>query len=236
MMCMKKAVKRILRTTLFLVVAMIGFLLVYSINPGKPLPEMEDAITLDDDVTREEDWDQISYLVEVPIANIVIVPGGKVKAESYSYLAAELANAGYNVTTYKAVLNLSILTGGYPKRFLDDSYDNYIIGHSLGGITASSIASDEDVSGVVLLGSYSITDIRDTNVLVLVGELDSVIDMEAFEENESNLGEYTKVVIEGGNHAQFGWYGKQNKDTDATITTQEQQDKIIEEILLFINS
>jgi Alpha/beta hydrolase family len=35
------------------------------------------------------------------------------------------------------------------------------------------------------------------------------------------------VAIEGGNHAQFGWYGPQSSDGIATISRQEQQKQIV---------
>jgi pimeloyl-ACP methyl ester carboxylesterase len=34
------------------------------------------------------------------------------------------------------------------------------------------------------------------------------------------------VRIEGGNHAQFGWYGKQDRDQDATISHADQQAQV----------
>ena len=36
-----------------------------------------------------------------------------------------------------------------------------------------------------------------------------------------------RVEIAGGNHAQFGWYGKQPGDNDATISKEAQQEQII---------
>jgi hypothetical protein len=44
------------------------------------------------------------------------------------------------------------------------------------------------------------------------------------------------VVIEGGNHAQFGNYGKQKGDPDATISREEQQDKAVEAIKEFLEN
>ena len=35
------------------------------------------------------------------------------------------------------------------------------------------------------------------------------------------------VAIEGGNHAQFGWYGKQSGDNEATIPREAQQAQIV---------
>ena len=42
------------------------------------------------------------------------------------------------------------------------------------------------------------------------------------------------IKIEGGNHAQFGNYGKQKGDIDATITAKEQQNITVEAIIDFI--
>jgi NAD(P)-dependent dehydrogenase (short-subunit alcohol dehydrogenase family) len=38
----------------------------------------------------------------------------------------------------------------------------------------------------------------------------------------------TWVAIQGGNHAQFGWYGDQSGDNPATITREEQQAQIVQ--------
>jgi hypothetical protein len=35
------------------------------------------------------------------------------------------------------------------------------------------------------------------------------------------------VAIQGGNHAQFGWYGAQSGDGIATISREEQQHQIV---------
>ena len=36
------------------------------------------------------------------------------------------------------------------------------------------------------------------------------------------------VPIEGGNHAQFGWYGSQSGDNEATIGREQQQAQIVD--------
>jgi hypothetical protein len=41
--------------------------------------------------------------------------------------------------------------------------------------------------------------------------------------------------ILGGNHGQFGWYGPQSGDGEATIDTKTQQDIIITQIIDFID-
>ena len=48
----------------------------------------------------------------------------------------------------------------------------------------------------------------------------------------SNMTEY---VIDGGNHAQFGYYGKQPGDNAAGITPENQQNQTVTKILEFIS-
>ena len=104
-----KKIKKILLITLasFIGMIIIGFgsFLIYAGNPSKPLDDMYVAIeSLDlSNIEVEDEKDHISYTVSDPINNIVFIPGGKVKAESYEYLAASLAVQGYNVTIVKPV-------------------------------------------------------------------------------------------------------------------------------------
>ena len=48
--------------------------------------------------------------------------------------------------------------------------------------------------------------------------------------------DYTEhvVIIDGGNHAQFGNYGEQKGDPPATISTEDQQDIAVKAIMGFI--
>ncbi|MBQ6921041.1 MAG: hypothetical protein IJQ72_03985 [Bacilli bacterium] len=45
---------------------------------------------------------------------------------------------------------------------------------------------------------------------------------------------YKNQIIEGGNHANFGYYGKQLGDNDATITREEQTNITISAVVDFI--
>ena len=69
---------------------------------------------------------------------------------------------------------------------------------------------------------------EDLNVLSIYGDKDGVIKMKNVEKGREYMpNSYTEVVIEGGNHAQFGRYGKQNGDRNATISEEEQLSKTI---------
>ena len=62
-----------------------------------------------------------------------------------------------------------------------------------------------------------------------------MVGVEKFDETKSLLvadAEY--VVIQGGNHAQFGDYGLQPGDNEAAISRAEQQAQIIEATVKFL--
>lgn len=237
-----RRIKKILKITLIsilsLFIIIVFGLFVYSRGSYKALDQMYQEVDLLDtlEIATINDFDQISFLVENPIKNIVIVPGGKVKPESYMYLAINLAVQGYDVTIVKTVFNLAILTPNYGARFLKEDMDNVVIGHSLGGTVASLFSSKaEEVSDLIFLASYPISVVTDKNVLIITAEFDKVLDLEGIEESRKYLPEdVVEYEILGGNHAQFGWYGLQKGDGVASITTKEQQDIIIVQIIDFI--
>jgi hypothetical protein len=218
---------------------MILGLFIYTRDSYEPLEQMYDEISLLnlEDIEIIDDIDQLSYFVDQPKKNIVIIPGGKVKPESYTYLAIMLALEGYDVTIVKTVFNLAILTPNYGSRFLKDDIDNVVIGHSLGGTVASMFSSEDNrVKDIIFLASYPISDVSDKHVLIITGQYDLVLDQKNISESEALLPEdHVVYEITGGNHAQFGWYGEQKGDGTSTITTKEQQDVIINQIIDFIS-
>lgn len=234
--------RKAIRITVFVILAIFflgfGSLLIYSSNSYEALEEMNETIDLQnyDQVTVTNSEEAIYFIVDNPTANIIFVPGGLVEPDSYSYLAIEIANNGYNVTIAKVAFNLAILTPNKSKDFIDDSLNNYIIGHSLGGVTASIVANQsESISKVILLGSYPIRDISDKDTLIITAEFDIAMNQESFLDSLENVNSNNIIYeISGGNHAQFGWYGAQKGDGTAKIDTLTQQNIIIKEILDFI--
>ncbi len=224
---------------LSLVVLLVLGLFIYTRDSYGPLEAMTEEInTLNlDGIEVIDDLDQISYYVDQPKKNIVIVPGGKVKPESYQYLAVKLALAGYDVTIVKTVFNLAIITPNYGARFLKDGIENVVIGHSLGGTVASMFSHNDDrVSDIIFLASYPISDVSDKNVLLITGQFDTVLDIDDVNQSASLLpDDVIMYEITGGNHAQFGWYGPQYLDGEASIDTKTQQDIIVDQIIDFID-
>ena len=131
---------------------------------------------------------------------------------------------------------MAILNPSIGKEFLSDTIDNVIIGHSLGGVTASSVFSGNDnVEAMIFLGSYPIKDVKDMDVLYLNAEFDLGMDQEALEGSYKFTSDSLNISIEGGNHAQYGWYGPQKGDGTAEMTTLDQQNIVISQILLFLD-
>lgn len=110
-----------------------------------------------------------------------------------------------------------------------------LMGHSLDGVMAAGYLDGHARSwdGLVLLGAYSTADLSDDGVTVLsiTGNSDGVLNRRVAADNEGNLGEGAReLVILGGNHAQFGSYGPQDGDGEASLSPGEQRALTADEV------
>ncbi len=145
----------------------------------------------------------------------IFYPGGKVEHHAYEPLLAELARKGVLCVLVKMPFNLAVLdmnaADGIQEQY--SKIDNwYIGGHSLGGSMAATYLEKnaDDYEGLILLGSYSTSDLSITNlkVLSMYGSEDKVMNREKYDNSKSNLpSDFTEIVIDGGCHAYFGMYG-----------------------------
>lgn len=184
---------------------------------------MKDTITVFDNYTVLDADSEIG---------IIFYPGAKVEETAYLPLLEKLQTAGISCVLIKMPLHLAFLNPDAA----DDVYSSlpavkhwYIAGHSLGGAMASSYASKhlDIIDGVILLGAYVYGDIRDEQALVIYGSEDQIL-------NKEKVTKGTIIILEGGNHAQFGNYGEQKGDGKATITSDEQQTQCVNAIIDFI--
>ena len=172
---------------------------------------------------------------------LIFYPGAKIEYVSYLPLFMELANDGVDCFIVEMPCNLAFLGADSADAIIGDgeySYDEwYISGHSLGGVAASSYAINhkDKISGLILLASYPVDDLGNMSVLSIYGSNDKTLNKETYDKSKElmdyNLTEY---VIDGGNHAQFGLYGKQSGDGVATISPENQRIQTEMEILEFI--
>ena len=169
-------------------------------------------------------------VVVQPIADevktgFIFYPGGKVEHDAYIPLMRALANKGVLCVLIEMPFRLAVfdinaadgVTESYP-----EIANWYIGGHSLGGSMAASYVAKHpsQFKGLVLLASYSTENLQESGlqVLSIYGDKDGVLNREKYNENKCNLPlDYTEYILEGGNHAYFGMYGKQKGDGDATV-------------------
>jgi pimeloyl-ACP methyl ester carboxylesterase len=113
-----------------------------------------------------------------------------------------------------------------------------IAGHSKGGAVAARFVFEDptDVAGLVLVGTSHPRDfdLSGTSVPVtkILGTRDGVAELEKSERNRSMLPASARwVLIEGGNHSQFGCYGFQPGDWRASISREEQQRETVAAVI-----
>lgn len=231
---LKKWVKRVIMSIVLIVIGVFSFLVIYSMSSYYPEPEMSTYLVEINGLDRLESNGAIVYEVESYDTHIILIPGGKVYPTAYEYLAYNLAKEGYKVTLIKTPFQLAIVNPYQANKYYEEGKNNILIGHSLGGVVASMNASKKAYDTLFILGSYPIADVKDTQTVLLVGSEENLLNNENYSKNKDNLTNVTEHIIEGGNHAYFGFYGEQKGDNEAMITNKEQQDFVISYIISFI--
>jgi len=164
----------------------------------------------------------------------IFYPGAKVEAIAYLPILEKLRQNGLTCILVEMPYNMAIFDSNAADEVFE-LFPNitkwYIGGHSMGGGMASNYASKngDKIQGLILLGAYVYGDYPPDKALTIYGTFNSNL--------EKNI-DYTEniLVIDGGNHAQFGNYGEQKGDPPATIDRDQQQDIAVEAILNFIDN
>ena len=229
---MNKRLKIAIITILSLVIILVGGFLVYASDYYRADDEAIAILEKEEVVQTEDDLVVLTPTTPTDTA-LIIYPGAKVEYIAYLPLLEKIKdNTGITCIVVKMPFNMAIFDADAADSIIAQfpEYDNwYIAGHSMGGAMASDYASknQDKVQGLILLGAYIYGDYPVENALTIYGSFNtSVADKIDYTENI--------VVIEGGNHAQFGNYGKQKGDLDATITSDVQQDFAVEAIKTFL--
>lgn len=191
-------------------------------------------------VVLENYMDDDAYIFE-PEADddktvgIILYPGAKVEPEAYGFYAQNLMEQGYTVIVPNMLFNFALFSSSKAADYFEryPEIEHWIVGgHSLGGVAAAMYAAEQDVDGLLFLGSYpsDSSDLSDVAfpVLSLSAQFDGLTLREDIENTKPLLPTHTVFEeIKGGNHAQFGMYGEQKGDGKATITATEQQEQMI---------
>lgn len=218
-----------------LVVVVVGAALIWAMTPLGPTENALAALESDDavEVTRTDLGYEFAPVGVEPTAALVFYPGGRVDLRSYAPFARDVARSGYLVVVPAMPLSLAVLNPDAADDAIaaHPDIETWVVGgHSLGGAMAATYADDnaDSLAGLLLLAAYAndgddmsgeslkVVDVTATNDLVL--------SQENWQAGKARLpGDASFVVIDGGNHAQFGDYGPQPGDGEATMAADEQR-------------
>jgi hypothetical protein len=218
-----------------------GFVVWAEMTPS-PMPEALAALQSDAEVEVTGDrWLVFSPVNQEARMGLILYPGGRVDPRSYAPAARAIAAEGYLVVIVPMPLNLAVFGADQASEVIAafPGVGHWAVGgHSLGGAMAARFAHGHasEVQGLVLWAAYPDTSndlsASDLAVASIYGTLDGLATQDKIATSRSLLPLDTNwVAIEGGNHAQFGWYGPQSGDNPATISRETQQQQIVEATL-----
>jgi len=240
-----KILKRVLLGLVVVTVLLSLVFVVWANDAYQPDELALDALSSDAQVVvRQQD----GYISFEPVqmqsgTAFVFYPGGRVDYRAYAAPLHQIASQGYLVVLLQAPLNLAFFDANAAEQvFVDYPYiENWVVGgHSLGGSMAAAFAaSHDDVNGLVLWASYPPDDAlksKNIKILSIYGTLD-MAGMDTLDEKRALLPSSTEfVVIDGANHSQFGNYGFQSGDNEATISRADQQKQVVDATVMFLES
>jgi pimeloyl-ACP methyl ester carboxylesterase len=216
-------------------------------TPSQPRQAALEALKSDNQVTVTETGKYITFEPAHGFATLgfVFYPGGHVEYRAYAPILHQIAAQGIFVVLVPVRLNLAFfdIEAGAPA--LKDFPQIKVWatgGHSLGGVASALFAPNHpEIRGVVFWASYPADDkLKNSGIkmLSIYGTQDGGLDhgakieqYKAFEPADTIF-----VIIEGGNHGQFGDYGPQPGDQPATISPQEQWQQTTAATVQFLQS
>ena len=240
---MKRVWVRIIVGVVVVLALATGGFVAWALSVPPIMPEATQALLGDETVqVTQGRWIAFEPATPTHTTGVIFHPGGRVDARAYAPLMRSLAENGYPAFIVPVTLNLAFVSPNVAQPVIEayPQIEQWVVGgHSLGGIAASQFASSHPVNGLFLQGSYSLPDLSAFNikVLVMMGSQDGLIPPEVVRSHDENLPTDAQfLTIEGGNHAQFGWYGEQSGDNPATISHEEQQQQVSSALLSWLET
>jgi hypothetical protein len=221
---------------ILLVLGVVGFV-VWAETPSAPMDEAQTALQSDAQVeVSTNQWIVFQPSNRQPTTGFIFYPGGRVDARAYAPQLHAIAEHGYLAVIVPMPLNLAIfgvnqasdVIKAFPK------IKHWAIGgHSLGGSMAARFVQSNPtaVEGLVFWASYPDIDLSALPIAVtsISGTKDGLSTPDKITGSAHFLpADTTYVVIDGGDHAQFGWYGPQAGDNPAAISRTDQQTKTVQ--------
>lgn len=154
-----------------------------------------------------------------------------VDPDAYIPLLSAIAGKGIFVVQVLPTMNVSGLSKADAERAtrLYPTVESWFVGgHASGALTAAQAAYDNpsDFKGVALVGSHCDTDLTayGQKVLALFGSEDKIMNKSLYEQNKDNFPEegFKEYILDGANHSNFGMYGVEEGDGEATLENYRQ--------------
>lgn len=180
---------------------------------------------------------------------LIFFPGGMVQPEAYAPMSRTIAEQGYSVFIVKLPFGSAplksqeadVINQALEIISSNESIQHWFVGgHSRGAAIASrfAYAHGDSFDGLILIGTShpkeQAFDLSDSTLAVtkIYASNDGLASPDEVKDNAIYLpANTTWVLIEGGNHSQFGYFGKLLFDNPATISREQQQELTIEAIL-----
>jgi pimeloyl-ACP methyl ester carboxylesterase len=225
-----------------LLLLMAAGFVVWALTGPDADPVALDALASDDVVVVEQDrWIVFRPTSGDPTVGLVFYPGGRIDARAYSRPLRAVAAEGYLVVVVPMPLRLAFLGANQAAEVIAvyPQIERWVVGgHSLGGAMAARFCADfppevrGTVAGLLLWAAYpAASDALAGSGLAatsIYGTLDGLATLDKIADSQALLPpEAVWVPIEGGNHAQFGDFGAQPGDSPASISPEQQQEKIV---------
>lgn len=194
-------------------------------------------------VRQTDDLITFEAVSSVDSLEVIFFQGGLAGPKSYAPLCRQLAAEGFTCHIVKIAWRLPQRDYRKTLDLFDLHNGNYVIGgHSQGGKMAAQLVFENPDSfrGLFLLGTSHPRDIDLSELgiptIKLYAEHDGLASVAEVMENRSKLPSNAEMVmIEGGNHSQFGYLGKLFMDDRADISLEEQQRKTVEALVGVFN-
>jgi hypothetical protein len=223
----------------------VGFLLWNTLTfQSWNLPD--DTFVNADGVTVEQSSDKISFWAPEGTGRpeIIFLQGGMTDPKAYAPLCRELAKAGFTSHVVKSNWRVPRWDKDKAMKLFDVKNGNYIIaGHSQGATIAAQLVYENPgmFKGLMLMGTSHPRDIdlsqQNIPCIKLYAQHDGLASVGEVMQNKDKLpAGCSMVMIEGGNHSQFGYLGRLLMDDDATISREDQQRETVGYLVAFLKN